>query len=252
VGEPLIDGNLEDKIAYARSKNSIKNIHLTTNAILLTPKRFNALVDAGLNMITISMSDFDPSEYKKIFRNSSAYKKIIRNLCLISKSENFRSCNMEIGIRTSNILYRFNRQFREFRRSGYIISRTKFFDDWSGRIKDADLIGYMFLRPDRKNKKIPCQMLYAGPTVLSNGDVTACGCRDLEGNSELRLGSVLTDPFRDIVSDQKLSVIRKRFIRGDLPGICRDCRFYYPMSKILHLSKSGRNRERTTVSKKLT
>ena len=60
----------------------------------------------------------------------------------------------------------------------------------------------MFLRPESKSKKIPCRMLYGGPFVLASGAVTACGCRDLEGNSELALGHIDRELARQ--TDQRL------------------------------------------------
>jgi hypothetical protein len=45
------------------------------------------------------------------------------------------------------------------------------------------------MRPPRR-KKNPCWMLYNSITVLADGRMTACGCRDLNETSELGLGSI--------------------------------------------------------------
>jgi hypothetical protein len=74
------------------------------------------------------------------------------------------------------------------------------FDNWSGAIVQKKLPGMMMIRL-RKSKNRPCSMLYSGPTVLSNGVITACGCRDLNGDSEHVIGHVKTDTLLSVWND---------------------------------------------------
>lgn len=227
VGDPLVDRDLVGKIKYARAISQINNIHMTTNAILLTRELFDQLVDAGLNMITISMSGFDSKEYERIYRNNQ-YANVIKNLRAIAQSDRFRKCKIEIGLRTSSLLPWLKKEYWEFRSLGFKISRNWFFDNWSGKIKQDDLHGVMFLRPERRSKRIPCTMLYKGPHVLADGTITACGCRDLEGTSELRLGNLRENSMAEILGGGKLEGLRQRFLDGNLPDVCRDCKHYSP------------------------
>ena len=229
VGDPLVDRDLVQKIEYAHSFPQIKNIHITTNAILLTRKLFDQLVDAGLNMMTISMSGFDAQEYERVYRNNQ-YANVVKNLRAIARSDRFKKCKIEIGLRTSSLLPWLKKEYWEFRSLGFKISRNLFFDNWSGRIKDDDLHGAMFLRPERKSRRIPCTILYQGPHVLADGTITACGCRDLEGTSELRLGNLRQSSMAQILGGGKLEGLRQRFLDGDLPDVCRDCKHYSPMT----------------------
>lgn len=241
VGDPLIDRNLVRKIAYARSFHQMKEIHLTTNAILLTQELFEKLVDAGLTSMTISMSGFDEEEYKRIYRNFN-YPKVIANLKAIAGSDRFKKCKVEIGLRTDGLFPWLKKEYWAFRTFGFVISRNWFFDNWSGQIQNDDLTRYMFLRPERRSKRIPCHMLYAGPQVLADGVVTACGCRDLEGTSELRLGSIQEHTLSEIIGKGKLEVLRERFIQGELPDVCKDCRHYSPMSFAAHVQRLSKQR----------
>ncbi len=227
VGDPLIDRDLVQKIKYARSISQINNIHITTNAILLTRELFDRLVDAGLNMMTISMSGFNSREYDQIYRNNQ-YVPVVRNLRAIAGSDRFQKCKIEIGLRTSSFFPWLKTEYWEFRMLGFKISRNWFFDNWSGRIKDEDLHGAMFIRPERKSKRIPCVVLYQGPLVLADGTMTACGCRDLEGTSELRLGNLNENSMAEILGGGKLEGLRQRFLDGNLPDVCRDCKHYSP------------------------
>jgi radical SAM protein with 4Fe4S-binding SPASM domain len=233
VGDPIIDRDLSNKIAYAHSYSQIKNIHLTTNAILLTREVFENLVGNGLNMITVSMSGFHPDEYARIYRNHN-YQTVLRNLRDISQSSLFKSCHVEIGLRTSSLVPWLRPEYWEFVGLGFKMTRTLFFDTWSGRIKQSDLPGALMVRPEVEHKQIPCSVLYQAPIVLSDGTVTACGCRDLEGTSELRLGNVKEQPLPEILSAQKMEKLRQRFIENNLPDVCRDCRHYRPMRRQRH------------------
>ena len=83
-------------------------------------------------------------------------------------------------------------------------------------------------RPDRA-KRLPCVMLYSGPHFYSDGRATACGCRDLDGKSELALdGTSLLEDMRQVYSTGAVADMRDRFRRGDPPDICKSCRHYNP------------------------
>ncbi|MBI3999789.1 MAG: radical SAM protein [Candidatus Omnitrophica bacterium] len=233
VGDPLLDRDLVRKISFARAFSQMHDIHLTTNAIMLTKELFEKLVDAGLTMMTISMSGFDPVEYKRIYR-TPAYDKVLANLRAIASSERFKKCQVEIGLRTDSLFHWFKKEYWELRSYGFKISRNWFFDDWSGRIRQEDLSHFMFLRPERQSKRVPCWILYQSPQVLADGEVTACGCRDLEGTSELRLGNIHERSLAEILDEKKLEILRNRFLEGNPPDVCRDCKFYTPMTRARH------------------
>jgi len=52
--EPLLDKNLEEKIAHARRRLPCAFLQVSTNGILLTQERANALFDAGLDDLTVN------------------------------------------------------------------------------------------------------------------------------------------------------------------------------------------------------
>lgn len=54
-GEPLLNTRLPDMIRYAKASGHVPYIDTTTNGYLLTPKNVDALVDAGIDRINISV-----------------------------------------------------------------------------------------------------------------------------------------------------------------------------------------------------
>jgi len=227
VGDPLVDPNLEDKILYA-NHCGIKLIHITTNAILLTKERFEKLVHSGLSHITISMSNFDSNEYEHIYR-SPHYLTVLKNIRGITRSNLFQKCSVQIALRTASFFPWIKREYWEFKIAGIKFFRSYFFDDWSGSVSSKNFYGLMMLRPLTK-KRLPCSYLYGGPLISVSGDVTACGCRDLEVNSDLYLGNIIKTPLEKILAPAKMEALRNRFIKGNLPNICKDCRIYSPVT----------------------
>ena len=72
-GEPLLNANLHKMVKYAYESKRFFSIDTTTNALLLTPKRGQQLIDAGLDKIFVSVpGDYD-EEYVDRIRNFYSY-----------------------------------------------------------------------------------------------------------------------------------------------------------------------------------
>ena len=116
--------------------------------------------------------------------------------------------------------------FQAFKRHRFELEfNLRHFDSWSGRIEQEHLTGTMRLRRLPK-KHEPCSVLYRVPKVLSNGDVTLCGCRDLNGDSELVLGNLRDRSLLEMWRDPRVEEIRSGFYLARYPRICRDCSMY--------------------------
>lgn len=66
-GEPLVRKNIEYLISKISKINGLKDLSMTTNAILLD-NYAQKLKDAGLMRVNISLDTLDPAEYKQITR----------------------------------------------------------------------------------------------------------------------------------------------------------------------------------------
>lgn len=65
-GEPLLRKNLTVLIEHLAAIDSIQDISLTTNGVLLTQDRARRLKDAGLSRITISLDTLDDATFRSI------------------------------------------------------------------------------------------------------------------------------------------------------------------------------------------
>jgi len=229
VGDPLVSPDIVKLVSKCRSRKEINQIGLTTNGHLLTSEKFIELRDAGITNIVISMTYPDEKEYKTIYR-STQYKQLIDNLnklMLIDKKQ----VNIALAIRTPRLFWGNNPLFKKAKLQGWEITRNLFFDDWSGSVTDGLKKNHLLKRPLR-GKHLPCTMLQSGPHAMASGKITACGCRDLEGKSELS-DPKLFAPFYESASLEKvyygtMDTLRNRFLNGTLPTICATCRHYNP------------------------
>ena len=69
-GEPLLRRNLPDLIAELASRPAIRDLALTTNGVLLG-QQAEALRDAGLHRITVSLDTLNPAAFKELTRSDS-------------------------------------------------------------------------------------------------------------------------------------------------------------------------------------
>jgi hypothetical protein len=227
VGEPLVHRRLEELIRCATQQVPPLRVGITTNGILLTPTRYRTLIEAGIHSICISMTYPDATEYFRIYR-SKGFPKLLANLEGILKIYHPSDCKVTLSIRTPRHSWRTHPLFEHARASGWEVSNNRFFDDWSGRTAAIMEAEGLWRRPNRA-KVLPCSILYSGPHFFSDGRATACGCRDLDGKSDLALDShALVRDMRGIYSNGAVEQIRRRFRQGDVPGICASCRHYTP------------------------
>src|SRR5690242_17903634 len=131
-----------------------------------------------------------------LYRNKGL-RKVVTNLEGIFSVYDRHRCEMGVSIRTLRSKWSHHPLFVRARAAGWHLSSNKFFDDWSCRTTSIMEGNGVWTRPNRA-KVLPCSMLYSGPHFFSDGRATACGCRDLDGKSDLALNSheLLTDMRR--------------------------------------------------------
>ena len=69
-GEPLVRKGTADLVGLIRAIPGIRDISLTTNAVLL-PRHAQELKDAGLDRVNISVDSLDPERYRELTRGGS-------------------------------------------------------------------------------------------------------------------------------------------------------------------------------------
>jgi len=240
VGDPLLDPKFVRRVRWARAHPCIRNIETITNCISLHKFGAKNLLTSGLTAITVSTTGFDAEMYQRIYR-SKLYRRMKQNLLdlLRTNHELGRPVKILIGLRIDRPVEEVlnNPEFKEVIELTDSIDANAYFDSWSGRIKPEDLTGNMKLRPNAlmfMKKRTPCAQLWSGVGVLVDGTVTACACRDLNGDSDLVLGNINKSSLPDLYHSEYVKKLRGDWFDGrNIPNICRDCTHYNPYTSLM-------------------
>jgi len=79
LGESLLDPHLEKRIRYSREKMPDRDVTVFTNGTYLTPTRFDALAEAGLGMLNISVNATSAYQRKQIM-GLDDFEKVIQQV----------------------------------------------------------------------------------------------------------------------------------------------------------------------------
>jgi radical SAM protein with 4Fe4S-binding SPASM domain len=227
VGESLIDKDFVEKVRYARSKKNITDIDLTSNGILLTREKFEELAQAGLTRIFLSISGLEREEYKRVYRVDK-FDKIYQQLLDISESEDFKKVPFTLNLRTDSLLPQFQPAYRKLKRRGYRVDRAYALSSWLGAIKSEDLTGWMFLKPGRPPKRIPCAFMWGTMGIFSDGKMTVCSCQNFDANDELCVGNIMEQDLGAPWKEGKYAEFARQFREGNPPTPCKTCLHYRP------------------------
>lgn len=208
-GEPLLDKQLPDRIAYAR-KAGIPRVKIFTNGALLKGKMAERLLEAGLDEIKISIDGADGSEFN-ILRVGLNHDEVLENTRefrrLRDASGNAKPTIVAATCQTSN------REATEKMLAGVVdhIDFTRI-HNWAGSLGE--------LTNQRVRK--PCDRLWRSFTILVNGDVALC-CRDHSGKEIL--GNVADHSIREIWNNKRYNELRKihKESRQEEIPLCKDC-----------------------------
>lgn len=93
MGEPLFHPDIVEMVRACGDKH----VELITNATLLTREMSEALIDAGLNKLWVSMDGFKDENYDSI-REGAQYKQVLRNIFMFNQARGFSPAVCGLGI----------------------------------------------------------------------------------------------------------------------------------------------------------
>lgn len=219
-GEPTLHPELPRMIRYLKSKNATEIIELFTNGSLLNPGLNDAIIDAGLDRINISVEGLTAEKYHEVTGvkiDMDAFLGNIRHLYEIR-----RSC--KIYIKVVDIDFTPEDKDRFFALFGDICDEIfieHVVPQWAEVNKFAvDTIG-MYGQPVKKYKEVcPFPFMY----LHFNFDGTTSPCT-LDWGKEVVIGNVAQESARSIWEGAKLNDLQIRMLRKKRDEIpfCNKC-----------------------------
>jgi radical SAM protein with 4Fe4S-binding SPASM domain len=251
--EPLLDIKIEQRVKEFKSKaQPHQAVELVTNGSPLTPTRAQRLIDAGVDLITISVNAAREETYNKVMVGLS-WKQVIGNLEALSKIE-LSTVNIYLRFISEQAnradLKLFRKRWKHFNlftftvnnRSGTVREYEKMvihYDDFVQRIKR--IVG---------SRIYPvCPYVFSLVHVLENGDVPMCA--NDWANRDV-LGNVRSQTIREIYNSPRMNEIRALMAQGRFEEIdaCRECSFYHEWMEPLEArvaASVGKSRSRESA-----
>lgn len=229
VGDPFVDKLLFERLDWLAANPKVRKFHFYTNAILMKPDLVERLVRYdGRLRVFCSFGGFDPETYHKVMGVPQFGAAVAHIKALIEAKRRTGSAigvcvNLRIPKGSAHgEFWDYLRRARDQRLITF--DEIDDFDNWGGKVKEADLRGAGLVpKPDPVHRG-PCRRLLTGPMVLADGRVNACACRDVEAT--LIVGDVNETPIGDILRGDALRTLLERHEREDFPEICKRCTRY--------------------------
>ena len=242
VGDPLVDPKIISRVKLAKDMGF--KVFFFTNGILFNRVDIESFIKTGIDSITISTGPFEKESYEKMYRTKDGqYEELIQGLKKLLTVRKTLDNKLKISI-----LFRSNMPYKDLvelpdykneilpllteeeQRDIYVL--TKGFDSWGDLIRKEDLIGIMDLALPPLIKRRPCTWTFV-MMVMWDGKVRACSCRytgteSLEENDGLFIGDLNNSGLKDIWYGHEVKELRRSFIKGSLPPVCKTCSMYRP------------------------
>lgn len=228
-GEPLCNMNLEKMVAMAKAAGVAEKINMTTNGLLLTHSRADALVAAGIDIIRVSLQGLDGESYKKMCGVNVDFDKFLSNLAYLYEHRGNSSVRMKIADMAIAGLPDGEQRFRDMFGP---IADTIFVErilpiyasvDYSAighNVYENAMNGRENVRQSVIHKV--CHRPFYRLRVAPDGGVYAACC---DAPNDIYYGSIYTNDLKTIWG----GVQRKSFLRMQLKGerfkhpVCRSC-----------------------------
>lgn len=79
-GEPLLHKDIAKMVAYAKEQQVAERVEIVTNGSLLTPKLADALIDAGLDRLRISLQGMTEAKYQEVADVAINFKEFVEQI----------------------------------------------------------------------------------------------------------------------------------------------------------------------------
>lgn len=101
LAEPLTDPKLIERVAYAKNARFSWFQEMYTNGVFLTPEKFDALREAGMDHVSISLNAVNQEQHEKIMGIKGKFQTVCDNADYarthtVSPTDPERKCNIQV------------------------------------------------------------------------------------------------------------------------------------------------------------
>lgn len=196
LGEPLLDRHLVERVRYARkARADWTPFEVYTNGVSLTPEKFEALKEAGVDSVTISLNAVRAKQHEEVMGIKGKFGTVVSNA--------HYACEHADGVTVVLKAVRDDDHFRE-------ADQVQFLQTWKGRIVwQANWAGEVKFIEERKKTFDPnsaCHRALEQLSVLWDGVVSLCCFDPL---AKHKLGDLKTQTIREVYNSPEYVQFRQ-------------------------------------------
>lgn len=242
-GESFLHPKLHEMVKYAKQSN-VGEVHLNTNITIIDEQKIKSILEAGIDVLTLSFEGTGKDVYEKL-RIGSNFEKAEENIKMILRAQkemnafktriNIQMTDME---ETHGRIKEFVEKWKQFlaANNGILIKQ---YDTWAGQVKDRTVNPKYFTRA-------PCPVLNENMTIYWNGDVSIC-CRDCFGIQVLaNAGQNSIEEIWKGSQYQKLRELNNSKQFGKIP-LCKQCNDWHKWPTEVIIKKEDLFEQKTVM-----
>lgn len=218
-GEPLLDKKLPQRVAYL-SNGGIQATSISTNVSLLTEEKARDLLEAGLDMIILSIDSLDKEIFERI-RVRLRFEEVLENA--------LRFIELRDQIRPQTTIY-----MRMIRQEMNKTEWPSYEAYWAPKLQAHDnlyyhnifnwggqLDGYRAIEKSFE-PNLPCVALWSLMVIFGNGDVPLC---NVDYNNKFPTGNVRDNTIEELWKSRVIRERREAHLTGKKAciSICSNC-----------------------------
>lgn len=221
-GEPLMNKEIIKMITYAKEAAIAKKIEITTNGTLLNEKISKELIDAGLDILKISVEALREEDFFSIAKYKIDMKQYISNIQFFY--ENKKQCNVYIKINNLAVKSEedeklFFKYYGDYADNIFIERISPVWPEFDNNL-DLDYKESRFGKS--VEKKIACPHIFKSIMICADGEVVPC-CADWQ--RKLNIGNVSQNSMYSIWNGDHLRDLQIAHLKGQKEKIipCNAC-----------------------------
>lgn len=223
LNEPLLDPRLPQIIraVTSRRRGRLPKTKINTNGTLLGEERARALLEAGLDQITVSIPSLDPEIYSR-HMGGLKLDKVIANVEKLNELRRTMGARLDLRVtatvtdRTADSIYR-QRAF--WRARGIRFEQVRMANQADPKIEANGL----------SSRYVPsrfCAVPFWRMYITWSGETVLCCC---DTSHTVTPGNVARSSIAQVWNSAAYRALhRARWSGIDLPQVCRDCRVSVP------------------------
>jgi cyclic pyranopterin phosphate synthase len=187
-GEPLLDKRIPELISRLSGLPGVDDFALTTNGMLLAPIA-QALTDAGLRRITISLDSLDEATFRSMSGNRGELSKVLQGIAA-AEAAGLTPIKINVVVQRGVNDHQILDLLEHFRGSGHIVRLIEFMDVGNRNSWRVDKVVPSKELYDRIHERWPLRAIsrrYAGEVANRYSY--------LDGEGEIGFISSITEPF---------------------------------------------------------